>query len=115
MDPRAVVYVVAVVTAMVGAPFRSAQAGLIPQLVDTPGELTASNAVAANIENVVCFMGPAIGALMIGAFDVAAVVWLNVASFLWSFAMVAGREGTRGRRADEPRPTTSRRRACSAR
>ena len=52
--------------------------------------LTASNAVAANIENVVCFMGPAIGALMIGAFDVAAVVWLNVASFLWSFAMVAG-------------------------
>ena len=88
--PTAVVYVVAVVTAMVGAPFRSAQAGLIPQLVDTPGELTASNAVAANIENVVCFMGPAIGALMIGAFDVAAVVWLNVASFLWSFAMVAG-------------------------
>ena len=88
--PAAVVYVVAVVTAMVGAPFRSAQAGLIPQLVDTPGELTASNAVAANIENVVCFMGPAIGALMIGAFDVAAVVWLNVASFLWSFVMVAG-------------------------
>ena len=38
--PAAVVYVVAVMTAMVGAPFRSAQAGLIPQLVDTPGELT---------------------------------------------------------------------------
>ena len=88
--PNLLVYAVAVVTAMVGAPFRSAQAGLIPQLVDTPGELTASNAVAANIENVVTFMGPAIGALMIGAFDVAPVVWLNVGSFLWSFLLVAG-------------------------
>jgi len=88
--PNLFVYAVAVVTAMVGAPFRSAQAGLIPQLVDTPGELTASNAVAANIENVVTFMGPAIGALMIGAFDVAPVVWLNVGSFLWSFLLVAG-------------------------
>jgi predicted MFS family arabinose efflux permease len=88
--PNLLVYAVAVVTAMIGAPFRSAQAGLIPQLVDTPGELTASNAVAANIENVVTFMGPAIGALMIGAFDVAPVVWLNVGSFLWSFLLVAG-------------------------
>ncbi len=88
--PALAVYVVAVVTAMVGAPFRSAQAGLIPQLVDTPGELTASNAVAANIENVVVFLGPAIGALMLGAFDVAPVVWLNVATFVWSFVMVAG-------------------------
>ena len=35
-------------------------------------------------------MGPAVGALMVGALDVAAVVWLNVASFLWSFVMVAG-------------------------
>ena len=88
--PVGLVYVVAVVTATVGAPFRSAQAGLIPRLVDTPGELTASNAVAANIENVVVFMGPAVGALMVGTFDVAAVVWLNVASFIWSFVMVAG-------------------------
>jgi predicted MFS family arabinose efflux permease len=88
--PDLLVYAVAVVTAMVGAPFRSAQAGLIPQLVDTPGELTASNAVAANIENVVTFMGPAIGALMIGAFGVAPVVWLNVGSFLWSFLLVTG-------------------------
>ncbi len=89
-SPVVLVYVVAVVTATVGAPFRSAQAGLIPRLVDTPGELTASNAVAANIENVVVFMGPAVGALMVGALDVASVVWLNVASFVWSFVMVAG-------------------------
>ncbi len=100
--PAVTVYVIAVVTATVGAPFRSAQAGLIPRLVDTPGELTASNAVAANIENVVCFMGPAVGALMVGWLDVAAVVWLNVASFLWSFVMVAG---VKERAPAEPAPS----------
>ncbi len=100
--PVLTVYVIAVVTATVGAPFRSAQAGLIPRLVDTPGELTASNAVAANIENVVCFMGPAVGALMVGWLDVAAVVWLNVASFLWSFVMVAG---VKERAPAEPAPS----------
>jgi len=88
--PVPVVYGVAVLTAVVGASFRSAQAGLVPKLVDTPGELTASNAVTANIENVVTFMGPAIGALMIGAFDIAPVVWLNAATFVWSFLLVAG-------------------------
>ncbi len=100
--PTVTVYVIAVVTATVGAPFRSAQAGLIPRLVDTPGELTASNAVASNIENVVCFMGPAVGALMVGALDVAAVVWLNVASFIWSFVMVAG---VKERAPAEPAPS----------
>ena len=100
--PVVTVYVIAVVTATVGAPFRSAQAGLIPRLVDTPGELTASNAVAANIENVVCFMGPAVGALMVGALDVASVVWLNVASFIWSFVMVAG---VKERAPAEPSPS----------
>ena len=44
--PAVVVYVLGVVAAMVGAPFRSAQAGLIPRLVSAPDELTASNAVA---------------------------------------------------------------------
>src|SRR4029078_11558363 len=80
-------------------PVRAPRTACSPQRVATRGERTASNAVAANIENVVCFMGPAIGALMIGAFDVAAVVWLNVASFLWSFAMVAG---VKARAAAEP-------------
>ena len=88
--PAVAVYGVAVITAMVGASFRSAQAGLVPKLVDTPAELTASNAVTANIENVVTFMGPAIGALMIGAFGIAPVVWLNALTFVWSFLLVAG-------------------------
>ena len=100
--PVLVVYVVSVVAAMAGAPFRSAQAGLIPQLVETPGQLTASNAVAANIENVVVFLGPAVGALMVGALGVASVVWLNVATFVFSFLMVAGVKVHQAEAGDEP-------------
>ncbi len=64
--PAFLVYGLGVLTAMVGAPFRSAQAGLIPKLVNRPDELTASNAVAANLENVATFAGPALGALLVG-------------------------------------------------
>ena len=87
--PTLLVYGLAVLTAVVGASFRSAQAGLVPRLVDSPGQLTASNAVTANVENVVCFVGPALGALLIGVVGVAPVIWLNAGTFLWSLALVA--------------------------
>ncbi len=87
--PAFLVYGLGVLTAMVGAPFRSAQAGLIPKLVNRPDELTASNAVAANLENIATFAGPALGALLVGLYDVEPVFWLNVATYLWSFALVA--------------------------
>ncbi len=88
--PSAFVYVLGVTTAIVGAPFRSAQAGLIPKLVEAPEELTASNAVAANLENVVVFAGPALGGLLLAFTDVQTVFWVNVLSYVWSFVMVAG-------------------------
>ncbi|MBA8802729.1 MFS family permease [Nocardioides ginsengisegetis] len=87
--PPLVVYALAVVAGMVGAPFRSAQAGLIPRLLEHPDELTSSNAVAANIENVVGFAGPALGALLVGLVDVEAALWFNVATFGWSLLLVA--------------------------
>lgn len=85
----AVVFVLAVVAGMVGAPFRSAQAGLVPRLVSRPEDLTAANAVAGNLENVACFVGPALGALLIGVFDVQAAFWFNVGAFGWSLLMVS--------------------------
>ena len=88
-SPAIVVYVLAIMAGMVGASFRSAQAGLIPKLVSAPDELTSSNAVAANLENVVVFAGPALGALLIGLIDVEAVFWDHVASFVWSFLLVS--------------------------
>jgi MFS family permease len=84
-----VVYALAILSGMVGASFRSAQSGLIPRLVSTPDQLTASNAVSSNLETAAMFAGPAIGALLISAVDIELVFWLNVVSYVWSFALVA--------------------------
>jgi MFS family permease len=84
------VYLLGLVAAVVGGPFRAAQAGLIPQLVDEPDQLTAANAVAANLENVVVFAGPALGATLVGLTSVELVFWVNVGSFLLSFLLVLG-------------------------
>lgn len=86
----AAVYALALAATVAGAPFRSAQAGLIPQLVDDPRELTSSNAVASNIENVVVFAGPAVGALLVGTVGLQAAFWLNVVTFVWSFWLLLG-------------------------
>jgi MFS family permease len=88
--PAWAVYALALLAAVVGAPFRSAQAGLVPQLATNPQELTASNAVASNLENVVIFAGPALGALLVALFDVQTAFWFNVASYLWSLSLLAG-------------------------
>lgn len=87
--PSIYVYALGVVVAIVGSPFRSAQVGLIPHLVDRPDELTASNAVASNLENVATFAGPTLGALLVGGFDVEVAFWVNVATYVLSMAMVA--------------------------
>jgi predicted MFS family arabinose efflux permease len=88
--PSILVYVLGVVVSVVGSPFRSAQVGLIPQLVDRPDELTASNAVASNLENIAVFVGPALGALLVGRFDITTAIWVNVASYLWSILLISG-------------------------
>jgi MFS family permease len=84
------VYGLGLLAAVVGGPFRAAQAGLIPRLVDEPDQLTAANAVGANLENVVVFAGPALGATLVGLTSVELVFWLNVGSFLLSFLLVLG-------------------------
>jgi MFS family permease len=84
------VYALGLLAAVVGGPFRAAQAGLIPQLVEEPDQLTAANAVASNLENVVVFAGPALGATLVGLTGVELVFWLNVGSFLLSFLLVLG-------------------------
>ena len=86
--PSLVVYALAVAAAVVGAPFRAAQAGLLPDLVDSPSDLTAANALAGNLESVMLFAGPALAGLIIAVWDVNAVLWLNVATFVWSILLL---------------------------
>ena len=90
LDLASAVYVLALLAVVAGSPFRAAQAGLVPQLVHDPEELTSSNAVSSNIENIIVFVGPALGALLVGAFDVETAMWFNVATYGWSFLLVAG-------------------------
>jgi MFS family permease len=60
-----VVYLLATLVSVAGTPFRPAEAAYTPQLVETPDELGAANVVAAAIESVGIFAGPALGGLLL--------------------------------------------------
>jgi MFS family permease len=57
----ALVYVLAGLVSVAGTPFRPAEAAYTPTLAETPEELSAANVVAAAIESVGIFAGPALG------------------------------------------------------
>ena len=103
------VYTVAVLAALLGAPFRIAQRALLPSLVDRPEDLTASNGASSTIESIAFFVGPALGALLLGITNVEVVFLANVATFLVDAAHHTARR-TPGRRArDRSRDRSSRR------
>ena len=95
--PALAVYALAIIVAIVGSPFRAAEAGLLTELVDSPSELTTANALSSNIESVMIFVGPALAGVIIGVSGVEEVFWLNAATFVWSTAMLVG---IRSRRAE---------------
>ncbi|VXB10377.1 MFS transporter [Aeromicrobium sp. 9AM] len=108
--PALVVYALAIIAALVGSPFRAAQAGLLPELVESPSDLTAANALAGNLESVMIFAGPAVAGLMIAQWDVQVVFWLNVATFAWSILLLLGiktRADAASTEADEEPPEDS--------
>lgn len=86
--PALAVYALAVAAAIVGSPFRAAQAGLLPELVDSPGDLTAANAIAGNLESAMIFVGPALAGVLIGLWHTEAVFWLNTVTFVWSLSLL---------------------------
>jgi MFS family permease len=88
--PSLAVYALALVTAWTGQAFRPAQAALLPSLATNPQELTGANVVAATIESVGFFLGPAIAGLLLGVADVEIVLAFNAMTFVWSAAMLTG-------------------------
>jgi MFS family permease len=62
-DPL-VVYSLSIAATIATTPFRSSQAALTPSLARTPEELTAANAVAAGVESVAVFAGPALAGVL---------------------------------------------------
>lgn len=63
-DPL-VVYGLSIAATIATTPFRSSQAALTPGLARTPDELTAANAVAAGIESIAVFAGPALAGVLL--------------------------------------------------
>ncbi|MDR7086691.1 MFS family permease [Aeromicrobium panaciterrae] len=103
--PPAPIFILATLTSLMGTPFRSAQRALTPSLAKTPDELTASNGTSSTIESLAVFIGPAIGALLIGATNVQTVFAFNALTFLWSTVSVLGikvPERAEDRQSDSP-------------
>lgn len=94
--PSLAVYALSILAAIVGAPFRAAEAGLLTELVDSPSELTTANALSSNIESVLIFVGPALAGVIIGVSGVEEVFWLNAATYVWSTVMLLGVRVKRG-------------------
>jgi MFS family permease len=88
--PPLVVFALATLAGFGGCFFRPAQAALLPSLVDRPEELTAANAAASTVESVGFFAGPALCSVILLFSTVETVFLFEVATFLWSAALVAG-------------------------
>ncbi|HLK42684.1 MAG TPA: MFS transporter, partial [Thermoleophilia bacterium] len=82
------IYALAVVIAVVATAFRPAQASLMPQLADSPEQLTAANAISSTIEGVGFFLGPGAGGLVLATAGPAAVLWICAIAAGWSAALV---------------------------
>ena len=87
--PSLLVYAIAVMVAIATAPFRPAQAAVIPTLARTPEELTASNVVASAVESVGLFGGPALGGILLAAWGPSTVFAVTFAMLLFASLLVA--------------------------
>ena len=95
--PAPIVYATVAVSQVVGTVFRPAQSALLPELVQTPSELTAANVASSTIESIGTFLGPALGGLLLAVSSPQVVFAANAATFVWSAALVAAL-----RRREEP-------------
>ena len=102
--PAAPVYVLATLASLTATPFMVAQRSMLPSLAERPEELTAANGTASTIESLSFFVGPALGAILLGFAAVPVVFMVNVATFAWSMALVAGVRPPQAGAAEVPAP-----------
>jgi len=84
------VYVLASLVSVAGTPFRPAEAAYTPVLTNTPDELSAANVVAAAIESVGIFVGPALGGLLLAATNTGTVFVATAVLVVASAALILG-------------------------
>ena len=97
--PSVTIFVLATLASVAGTAFRPAQRALMPALANRPEELTASNGTSSTLESLSFFVGPALGALLLGVAGVDVVFLVNAGTFAWSALFVLG---VRVPRADRP-------------
>jgi MFS family permease len=88
--PALAVYALAIVAAICGSPFRSAQASLLPELATDARELSAANVASSTVESVGFFAGPALAGTLLAFADIPTVYLFNALTFVWSAALVLG-------------------------
>jgi MFS family permease len=86
----AVVFLCAILIAVLSSVFRPAESAIMPSLARTPEELTAANALASTIDSAGVFVGPALGGLLLAFTSTSVVLAATAVSFVWSAALIAG-------------------------
>ena len=86
--PMAVVYALAVVSTVVGTPFRAAHSALLPSLCTTAEQLIGANAARGMLDSLSTLIGPLIAALLLGISSPAAVFAAAAAAAVWSGLLV---------------------------
>jgi MFS family permease len=89
----AFVYALAALVSVAGTPFRPAEAAYTPLLARTPDELSAANVVAAAIESVGIFVGPALGGLLLAWTSAGTVFVATAGTILVSGLLILGIRG----------------------
>jgi MFS family permease len=89
----AFVYALAALVSVAGTPFRPAEAAYTPLLARTPDELSAANVVAAAIESVGIFVGPALGGLLLAWTGAGTVFVATAATIFVSGLLILGIRG----------------------
>jgi MFS family permease len=84
----ALVYTLATLVSVAATPFRPAEAAYTPTLVRTPEELGAANVVAAGIESIGIFAGPALGGLLLAWTSVATTFFATAVAVAVSAALI---------------------------
>jgi MFS family permease len=95
------VYLLAALVSIAGTPFRPAEAAYTPQLARTPDELSAANVVAAAIESVGIFAGPALGGLLLAGTNTGTVFLATAGTFVLSGIFILGIRGPSSGRREE--------------
>jgi MFS family permease len=86
--PAATVYVLATLVSVAATPFRPAEAAYTPSIVNTPEELGAANVVAAAIESIGIFAGPAIGGVLLATTSVATTFFVTAGAVAASAVLI---------------------------